>query len=347
MGPRPGAAGAGRGVKAVILDPTPPEALAHLQGFGPEVELAAAPGGEPDPSVLAGAAAIVSRRRRVSAEHMDAAGDSLRLVQLQSSRRDRVDLPAARARGVAVALMPQAGCIAVAEQAILLMLGLARKVVEGHVATRDGAYRELGVEPIRTEERRHFFQWMKLPGLLELNGRTLGVVGFGEIGTEVARRARAFGMAVRYWKRERLPGDIEAEEGVAYRALPDLLGESHFVSLHVPLTPDTERLIDAAALARMRSDAFLINTCRGGVVDEDALVPALRSGVIAGAGLDVFVHEPIPHDHPLLALDNVLLSPHLGGGSGGARDKHARDLMTNLDALREGRPPRHLLPGAR
>ena len=239
--------------------------------------------------------------------------------------------------------MPQRGCIAVAEQTLLLMLGLSKKVVRAHAATASGAYRELGVEPIRTEERLHRFQWMQLPGIFELHGRTLGLVGFGEIATEVARRARAFGMEVLYFRRRRLPAEVEAEEGAIYRELPALLAESDFVSLHVPLSKETERLIDAAALARMKPGAFLVNTCRGGVVDEDALVEALASGRIAGAGLDVFLHEPVPHDHPLLRLDNVLLAPHLGGGSGGARAKHAKDLMANLAALREGRPVRHRL----
>ena len=329
-------------MKVVLLDPTGPDDLAFMRKFGSGIDLVA-----PDSSdgsagaLLSGAAAIVSRRVPVTGGHMDAAGPSLRLVQLRSGRRDGVDLEATRARGIPVALMPQRGCIAVAEQTLLLMLGLSKKVVRAHAATAGGEYRDLGVEPIRTEERRHRFQWMQLPGIFELHGRTLGLVGFGEIATEVARRARAFGMEILYFGRRRLPADIEAEEGVRFRNLPDLLGESDFVSLHVPLSKETERLIDEGALARMKPGAFLVNTCRGAVVDEDALVEALASGRIAGAGLDVFLHEPVPHDHPLLRLDNVLLAPHLGGGSGGARAKHASDLMENLVALREGRPVRH------
>ena len=334
-------------MKAVVLDPTGPDDLAFVREFGPGIDLIARGTSDaPERSsyeLLPGAAAIVSRRVPVTGELMDAAGPSLRLVQLWSGRRDRVDLEAARARGVAVACMPQAGCIAVAEQTLLLMLGLSKNVVRAHAATAGGEYRELGIEPIRTEERRHRFQWMQLPGIFELHGRTLGLVGFGEIATEVARRARAFGMEVVYWSRWRVAAEIEEEEGVRHRALPDLLAESDFVSLHVPLTAESERLIDAGALARMKPEAFLVNTCRGGVVDEDALVDALRTGRIAGAGLDVFLFEPIPHDHPLLRLNNVLLAPHLGGGSGGARAKHARDVMANLTALREGRPVSHLV----
>ena len=329
-------------MKAVLLDPTGPDDLAFIREFGPGIDLVApdSPDASPD-AMLPGTAAIVSRRVPVTGELMDAASPSLRLVQLCSARRDRIDLEAARARGVPVALLPQRGCIAVAEQTLLLMLGLSKKVVRAHAATAGGEYRELGVEPIRTEERRHRFQWMELPGIFELHGRTLGLVGFGEIATEVARRARAFGMDVVYWSRRRLPADIEAEEGASSRDLPALLDESDFVSLHVPLSKETECLIDGPALARMKPEAFLVNTCRGGVVDEDALVDELVSRRIAGAGLDVFLHEPVPHDHPLLRLDNVLLAPHLGGGSGGARAKHAQDLMANLAALRDGRTVRH------
>ncbi len=331
-------------VRAVLLDPTGADDLEFIRGVAPGIDLAAPVRGEPSPNaLLPGAAAIVSRRIPVTGELMDAAGPSLRLVQLWSGRRDRVDLPAARARRLAVALMPQRGCIAVAEQTLMLMLGLSKKVVRAHAATVGGEYRALGLAPIRTEERRHRFQWMGLPGIFELYGRTLGLVGFGEIATEVARRARAFGMEVVYWSRRRLPAEIEDDEGVRHRGLPELLAESDFVSLHVPLTEGTERLIDGEALARMKPEAFLVNTCRGGVVDEGALVDALATGRIAGAGLDVFRYEPVPHDHPLLGLDNVLLAPHLGGGSGGARAKHARDVMANLIALREGRPLGHLV----
>lgn len=239
--------------------------------------------------------------------------------------------------------MPQVGCIAVAEMTMLLMLGLSKKIAQADQATRQGAYRELGVEPVKTAERKHKFQWMKLPDLFELYGLTLGLVGFGEIATEVARRARAFGMKVLYTKRERLPEDIEAEEQVNYRELSALLEESDIVSLHVPHTDATEKLIDQGALARMKSSAYLVNTCRGGVVDEEALVDALRNKQIAGAGLDVYVYEPVPYDNPLLTLDNVLLAPHLGGGSGGARVKQARDVMSNLQRFVRGESIEHAL----
>ena len=330
---------------AVILDPTTPDNLAFYAEHAPGVELRAPEVDDPAAlqALLPGASAVVSKGVHVSDEIMAAAGPSLRLVQRWSSRRDGVDLGAARRRGVSVALAPQVGCVAVAECTMLLMLGLSKKIALADRVTRDGAYRDLGLTPERTHERKHAFQWMKLPDLFELHGLTLGLVGYGEIATEVARRARAFGMRVLYTKRARVPAEIEAEEGVEYRELDALLAESDVVSLHVPHTADTERMIDDAALARMRPSAYLVNTCRGGVVDEEALVRALRDGTIKGAGLDVYVEEPVPFDHPLLTLDNVLLAPHLGGGSGGARVKQARDTFSNLARLRQGEALTHVV----
>lgn len=322
----------------LYLDPMTKDALAYAQQFAGDASLAAPERDDAaEREALAPAAdVLITKRTYVDGALMDKVGDRLRLIQLQSGRRDRVDLEAARARGVSVALAPQVGCIAVAEFAMLLMLGVSKKIAHADRLTRAGAYRELGLTPEPTHERKHAFQWMKLPDLFELHGRTLGLVGFGEIATEVARRSKAFGMRVLYTKRERVPEEIEREEAVAYRDLPDLLAESDLVSLHVPHSDATDKMIDAAALGRMKSSAYLINTCRGGVVDEDALVAALRDGTIAGAGLDVFVEEPVPHDHPLLALDNVLLAPHLGGGSGGARMKQTRDTLANVVALQRG-----------
>jgi len=332
-------------MKVALLDPTSREELEFLRGHAKGFELVT-PESEAEPELIEtvrDARVILSRRKRVTAALMDEAGAALGLVQLWSNRRDRVDLASARARGVSVALMPQVGCIAVAELTMLLMLGLSKKIVQAHQATVAGAYRELGREPEVTGERKHGFQWMKLPDLFELNGRSLGLVGFGEIATEVARRARAFGMPVAYWSRTRIDPAIEREEGVTYRDFDDLLAQSDVVSLHVPHTPATERLIDGPALARMKPTAYLVNTCRGGVVDEEALVAALSERRIAGAGLDVFVREPVPYDHPLLALDNVLLMPHLGGGSGGARVKQAQDVMDNIARYARGETVRHVL----
>ena len=177
----------------------------------------------------------------------------------------------------------------------------------------------------------------------QLHGRVLGLVGLGGIGLEVARRARAFDMEVVYFKRTPLPSRHEQMAGVRYLPLRDLLAASDVVSLHAPHTGHTEDIVDAEALRLMKSDAILVNTARGGLVDEAALLAALQTGQIAGAGLDVFLDEPLPEDNPLIGAPNVLFSPHVGGGSGGGQVGMARDVVANLVAVREGREVRGLV----
>ena len=222
----------------------------------------------------------------------------MKIVQKYGGRPDRLDLDAARNAGVAVAVMPLRGCIAVAELAMTLILALSKQLIEAHRATATGAYRDLGLEPAPSSQRVFAFQWMKLPHLQEVRGKTLGLIGFGEIGTEVARRARAFEMNVLYSKREPLPAAIEEMLGVRAAPLDDLLRSSDFVSLHVPHGPETDRLIGARELALMKPTASIINTCRGPVIDEEALIAALHDGTIASAGLDVFTFEPLQFDSP-------------------------------------------------
>ncbi len=291
---------------------------------------------------LAGATHLVTRARPTTAATL-AAAPNLQLIQKYGGRPDRIDRNAARASGVTVAVMPLVGCIAVAELAMTLVLALSKQLVEAHTATVTGAYRERGIVPKETSQRSHGFQWMQLPHLFEVSGRTLGIVGFGEIGTEIARRAQAFNMTVRYTKREPLATEMETLLDVQYRPLPDLLAESDIVVLAMPHTAETDKLIDAAMLAHMKPTAYLVNICRGGVVDEDALVAALRAGQIAGAGLDVFRYEPVPADHPYLVLPNVILTPHIGGGTGGAREKQLRDVLANVARHAAGEMPRHVI----
>jgi len=291
-------------------------------------------------ALLPRAQALVAQRRPITAA-LIAAAPQLKLIQRYGTRPDDIDTEAARAAGVAMATMPLRGCIAVAELAMTLILALSKNLVRAHEATVTGAYRERGVEPMLTSQRQHKFQWMQLQGLFEVYGRTLGVIGFGEIGTEVARRARAHGMQVLYNKRRRLAADVEAAEGVTYAAKDDLLREADVVLLSTPLTPETEKIIGARELELLGPSSYLVNICRGGVIDEAALVDALRERRIAGAGLDVFVYEPIPADHPLLTLDNVILTPHIGGGTGGARDKQMADVLGNVAAFAEGRQLQH------
>lgn len=287
-------------------------------------------------SAVAGANVLVTGKRPVTAPLMAAAGPSLRLVQVVGRAPWSVDPGAAYREGVRISVLPHTGAIAVAEHTMALMLGAVRQLAAGHAGTRNGTYRDLGLEPEATDERNIAYNWLSLEGVQLLYGKTLGIVGLGHIGLEVARRARAFDMDVLYYKRSRLPEEHERLADVTYAPFDELLAQSDVVSLHVPHTGRTEGLLDAAALSCMKPTAVLVNTARGGLVDEAALVEALRDGRIGGAGLDVFVDEPVPADHPLLGLVNVLLAPHIGGVGGTGQKGSAAAVIANLERLARG-----------
>ncbi len=251
-----------------------------------------------DPAALAEAAAIVTGLSPITAEHM-AAAPRLRIVQCASHGSDYVDLEAAGARGIPVATIRSTGAEKddVAEHVFALLLTLAKQILAGHLALRDG-------------------DWA-LPQLqrsiTELFGKTLGIVGMGQVGREVARRAIAFGMTVIYYDRNPPGPEGPSWEGTRWVPLDDLLRDSDYITLHLPLTPETRALIDARRLALMKNTAFLINTSRGALVDQQSLAVALERGVIAGAGIDVFDPEPPPRSMRLLHAPNVVLSPHAAG----------------------------------
>ena len=239
---------------------------------------------------------------------------------------DHIDIGAAHRRGVAVGNTPGAVDGATADMTMALVLAAARNLV-------------VGDRFARSAEFTHYD-----PSLLigaEVYGSTLGIVGMGAIGRQVAKRARGFDLRVLYHNRNR---DRASEEalGVEYTPLSELLARSHFVTLNVPMTPATRHLIGEAELRAMRDDAILINAARGGVVDHDALYRALTEGWIRAAGLDVTEPEPLPRDHPLLQLDNLTLMPHLGSAADRSRQKMAMMSVENLRAGLEG----HVLPFA-
>lgn len=325
----------------LYLDETSAEDVGFYQGLaGSEFRFVAPASAADLAALLPGADYLVTRTVPVDAALL-ASAPRARLVQKYGGRRDRLDLAAARQRDVAVATMPLCGCVAVAELAMTFILALSKQLVEGHEATASGRYRELGLTPGRTSQRTIAFQWMRLPRLFEVSGRRLGLVGFGEIGTEVARRARAFGMDVVYAKREPIADDLDRELGVRPLPLDELLATSDVVSVHVPHGPGTDPLLGRRELGLLRPDAYLVNTCRGPVVDEAALIGMLASGRLAGAGLDVFVEEPLPFDSPLTRLPNVILTPHIGGGTGGARQKQMADVLANVARFDRGETPLH------
>lgn len=261
---------------------------------------------------------------RVDDEFLDAAGSRLRVVSNYAVGFDNIDVAACARRGVAVGNTPGVLTETTADLAWALMLAASRRVAEGDRYVRAGRWRTWG------------------PLLMlgsDIHGATLGIVGFGRIGQAVARRAAGFGMTVLYHSRGRVPVAVERALGATYVPdLPDLLGRSDIVSLHVSLTPETRGLIDAAALARMKPTAVLVNTARGPVVDPAALAAALRDGVIAAAALDVTDPEPIGVDDPLLSLDNCIVVPHIASASRATRGRMAAMAAANLLAGVRGEP---------
>lgn len=277
--------------------------------------LAAVSGSRPD-------ALITFIGDRIDDELLAAAGPQLRLVANFAVGYDNVDVAACEARGVSVTNTPDVLTSATADHAFALLLAVARRLREGHDLVASGGW--TGWEPTQ------------LLGV-ELDGATLGIIGMGRIGRAVARRGAAFGMRVVYAGRSRA-AEAESELAAQRLELDELLATADVVSLHCPLTPATAGLIDADALRRMRSTAVLINTARGGIVDDAALAAALRSGAIWGAGLDVFDGEPRV-EPALTALPNVVLAPHTGSATVAARAAMARACVDAVLAVKAGRRP--------
>jgi glyoxylate reductase len=265
---------------------------------------------------------------RVDAALLDAC-PRLRVVSSYSVGLDHVDVGAATARGIPVGFTPGVLTETTADLTFALLLATARRVVEADRFVRGGRWSEQPWSPRLLLGR-------------DLHGATLGIVGLGAIGRAVARRALGFGMRVLGWSRS-----AREVEGVLRRDLAELLGSSDFVSLHVALTPETRGLIGASELARMRREAVLVNTARGGLVDEAALAEALERGALAGAALDVFETEPLDAGSPLLRAPNLVLAPHIGSASIATRARMADLAVENLLAGLEGRPMPHCAnPGA-
>jgi glyoxylate reductase len=260
---------------------------------------------------------------RIDAALMDA-GPELKVISQCAVGFDNIDVDAATERGIPVGNTPGVLTDATADFAFTLLMAAARRVGEAIDYVRQDRWKTWGLTLLLGHD---------------IYGATLGLVGFGRIGQAVARRARGFAMRVIYYDTVRQPG-AEAELGVEYRPLDDLLQESDYVSLHVSLTEETRGLIDAGALAQMKPTAILINTSRGPVVDPDALYQALKSGQIAGAALDVTDPEPLPGDHRLLELPNLIVVPHIASATVTSRTRMAMMAVENLLAgLRGERLP--------
>ena len=251
------------------------------------------------------------------------ANPHLKAVSSMNITQDRIDLASATELGIPVTNIPAIVTDATADIAFGLLLAVARNIALGDRLFRQGVY--------PGSQSNHLAGYA-------VSGKTLGLVGFGRIGQAVARRGGGFGMKILYCDPRRLPAEDEQKFGATYGSFEDVLRQSDFVSLHPQLAPETRHLMSDAQFAQMKKTAFVVNTARGPVINEAALVRALKAGKIAGAGLDVYEFEPLVSPD-LVAMDNVVLTPHLGSGVLELREGMANVVADNCIALIEGKPP--------
>lgn len=308
----------------LILDDGYEDAVASLASDFPALQLVTQPTGE-----IHG---LIAQAAQVDADLLDALPNLRTALKLGRSYFN-FDMPALRRRGINFATVPRKGPNCVAELALTLIMALSKDLVNGHEAVALGAYRYRGLTPELTSQRKIAFHWMKNQRVHEVGGKTLGIIGMGEISCELARRASVLGMRSIYYKRSPLSPELEAAFDASYAPLNDVLSHSDYVCVAVPHTPETERMIGAQQLDLMKPGAYLVNIARGGIIDEDALIDALAENRIAGAGLDVFTFEPLPAESPLTALDNVILCPHIGGGTGSNRTIELRAGLEKMDEM--------------
>jgi glyoxylate reductase len=302
----------------VMGDGLPPLLLEML---GSDIEVFEWDDGPSSEALQRAVALITYGHPRVDGPLMDRA-PNLKVVSNHGVGVDHIDCEAARVRGITVGNTP--GCLdaSTADMTLALMLAAARNVVIGDKFARSAQFTH--------------YDPSTLIGY-EVTGSTLGIVGLGRIGKEVARRAKAFNMQIVYHNRRRDEA-AERELGVSYRSLHELLAESDFVTLNCPLTPETTNLIGTKEFSLMKPTGILINVARGPVVNHDALLAALKSRRIAAAATDVTAPEPLPRNHPLLELDNLVITPHLGSASNRTRRRMIEMTVENLQAGLAGEP---------
>jgi D-3-phosphoglycerate dehydrogenase len=275
---------------------------------------------------LAEAEAVIADGRTIFDAQVMKAAQKLRIVARIGVGLDNVDLKAATERGVYVSNTPGVLSEAVAELTIGLMLALSRRLLEAYAYVKSGRWTEVSDFPLGTD----------------LSGKNLGIIGLGQIGMDIARRASGLRMAILYYDVVRKE-EAERLYDAKYSSLERLLKDSDFITLHAPLTSRTEKLIGRSELGLMKPTAYLINTARGKIVDQMALWEALKEKRIAGAALDVYEVEPIPYDEPLLQLDNVILTPHIGSGTVETRTKMALTVAEDVIRVLKGKKPMNLV----
>ena len=309
----------------VYLAPVPPEVESIIRSCLPDCFTLRVRQAHESPLAILGEADFILVAMTPITAEVIAATPRLKLIQHQGVGYDNIDVAAAARAGVPVALTPEGTSSSVAEHVILLILSLYRNLLTAHRTLRQGRW----------------LQWELRPESYDLRDKRLGIVGMGRIGREVAQRARAFECRLLYYDIIRAPAEVEADLGVVFIPFDDLLAQSDIVTLHVPRNDSTRGMIGSAELACMQPTALLINTARGGLVDEDALYQALTTGQIAGAGLDVFAVEPATADHPLVQLDNVVATPHIAAGTRDALVVKMKAAFANMQRVAQGQAPRH------
>ena len=316
--------------RIVVVPPTHAEIAEIAQKMGPSgFELVVSRSDRASlEQVLPSAEYVVCYPNVVSDDAFYKIAPKLKLYQLLSAGYDDVDIEAARRAKVPVCNNGGANAISVSEHAIMLMLGVSRRVIWQHGNVSAGRWRGNGPAPM----------------MYEVFDKVLGIVGLGTIGKKVARIARALGMRVQYYDIARLPEHEEDALGVRFRLLRELLASSDVVTMHVPLNDSTRHMIGTSELALMKPTAVIVNTSRGPVIDEVALTKTLSDNRIFGAGLDVFDQEPPPPNNPLLKLDNVLLTSHFAGPTWDNHVARFRNAFDNVQRVARGEKPLWVVP---
>lgn len=327
-------------MKILVLAPLPAQVVEALLGAKAPGEITSAvkvisPGGASGEALLStiGEADIIvgdyTFNVAIDADVV-AAANRCKFIQQPSTGYQHIDVDAASKRGIPVSNVAGANAVAVAEHALMVILACLKKLILADEKTR----------------RCEWAQYeMAGYGVFELSEKTLGIIGAGQIGREVALRALPFGPAMIYYDVKRLPSELEKELGLAFSPLDELIAQSDVITIHTPLTPETENLIDANRISGMKPGAILVNLSRGAIVDEDALADALREGKLGGAAVDVFSAEPIRGDNPLLDAPNVILTPHIAGATNESRWRIINMALDNVIRVVEGRKPINVVNG--
>ena len=281
---------------------------------------------------------LVCERATIDAPLLEAGAKKLRFVQKFGSDYKNIDIKAARELGIPVAYLRRVSTVSVAEHILALIFALSRNLIVAHHSAMSRKTAKDGLKsegPPRTK-----FNWGQVPNIRLVEGKTLGLVGFGENARETARLAHGVGMKILYYQRHRAERERERIVNAKYIAtLKQLVGEADFVSIHVPYNTSTEKMFSLEILSSMKPDSFLISGSRGGIVDETALFEVLSKNEIAGAALDVYRWEPVPSDCPLLDLKNVIWTTHNGGGAAEFLLQECHDVLENIARVERGEKP--------